>query len=121
MTIHEFDPEIYPRKLWVVVGNYKIDGFSIKTEFGKDSVPLLDDSNDAATIHVHDDIRDLGGIMIRFMNKKSMSVQNIAHESYHAACEIYKYIGADIGNDDQEPLGYLIGWVAKCCNEVKNK
>ena len=57
------------------------------------------------------------GILILFENKKAMSVKYIAHESSHAAHELWKHLGEDFfGN---EANAYFIGWVADCCNKVK--
>ena len=115
--IHEFDCEIYPRKLWVAV---EVPYACIKDMF--EDVEPMDDSSDAQVDHTRRTKPDeRGGILIRFQNRKAMTQSNITHESTHAAMEIFSYVGAYPDPKNQEPFAYLCGWVAKCINEVKNK
>lgn len=51
----------------------------------------------------------LGGVLIRFQDLKAMTTETISHESTHAALEIFNY------------CAYLVGWIARCCDEVKNE
>lgn len=114
--IHEFDPQIYPRKVWVAVGvPYDV----IKDMF--EDVAPMEENTDAQVDHTRrlkPDVR--GGLLIRFENRKAMTVANIAHESVHAALEIFYYTGAYPDPKNQEPFAYLCGWIAKCVGEVKN-
>lgn len=112
MKIHEFDPLIYPRKLWVVVGT---DTFSDRFE----GVSEWDDTADAIVDCVYDKQRDLGGVLVRFKSKKSMTISTISHESLHIAMNIFDYIGAKADPMNQEPLAYLVGWIADNINQVK--
>lgn len=113
VKIHEFDLGIYPRKIWIAIttGN-KFDGFSELSE--------MDESCDAVVDNAHDDVNDKGGIFIRFSNKKAMTTENIAHESIHVALEVFSYIEARIEYQNQEPFCYLVGYISKCCEQVKN-
>ncbi|MBR8706941.1 hypothetical protein [Bacteroides pyogenes] len=112
MKIHEFDPLIYPRKLWVVVGT---DTFSDRFE----GVSEWDDAADAIVDCVYDKQKDLGGVLVRFKSKKSMTVSTISHESLHIAMNIFDYIGAKADSMNQEPLAYLVGWIAGKINQVR--
>ena len=115
--IHEFDCEIYPRKLWVAVG---VPYACIKDMF-EDVAPMADNA-DAQVDHTRRLKPDVkGDILIRFQNRKAMTQSNITHESTHAAMEIFSYVDAYPDPKNQEPFAYLCGWVAKCINEVKNK
>lgn len=112
-VLHEFDPLIYPRKLWVTIGTDKFpDVF--------DEVCDWDESAYAITSNVHDKVNDRGGILIRFQNKSAMTADVITHEATHAAMEIFDYIGAQIDLKNQEVFSYLCGWIAKCIAQVKN-
>lgn len=114
--IHEFDCEIYPRKLWVAVG---VPYAVIKDMF--EDVEPMDESTDAQVTHTRRLKPDIkGGILIRFENRKAMTVANITHEATHAAMEIFSYVGAYHDPKNQEPFAYLCGWIAKCVGEVKN-
>lgn len=115
--IHEFDCEIYPRKLWVAVG---VPYVVIKDMF--EDVAPMDENADAQvdnTRRLKPDIK--GGLLVRFENRKAMTAANITHEAAHVAMEIFAYVGAYPDPKNQEPFAYLCGWVAKCINEVKNK
>lgn len=115
-TIHEFDPQIYPRLLWVTYG---CPTAVLKDMFG-DNAQDMDKTSNADVINcrrMKPDVR--GGILIRFQRKSDMTMENIAHEAVHAALDIFDYIGASIEHDNQEPFAYLVGWIADCCNKVK--
>lgn len=114
--IHEFDPKIYPRLLWVAYG---CPTAVLKDMFG-DKVQDMDKSADAETVicqRKKPDVR--GGVLIRFEDKNAMTAKNIAHEAVHAALDIFDYVDARISSDNQEPFAYLVGWIADCCQQVK--
>lgn len=115
-TIHEFDPKIYPRLLWVTYG---CPTAVLKDVFG-DKARDMDESADAETVvcrRLKPDVR--GGVLIRFENKAAMTAKNIAHEAVHAALDIFDYVNARISSDNQEPFAYLVGWIADCCQQVR--
>lgn len=112
MKIHEFDPVIYPRKLWVAVSTYT---FSDRFE----GVSEWDDTANAIVDCVRDKLRNLGGILVRFESKNAITIANIAHESSHIAMNIFDYIGAKVDLANQETFSYLVGWVADCINQVR--
>lgn len=117
MKIYQFGPQIYPRKLWVSVGASLEE---LQERFGKE-IKELDEQSDADTVVVQQKEPLLGGVLIRFENLAAMSINNIAHESTHAALVIFNLIGGRIDYYNQEPFAYLVGWVARCCDEVKNE
>ncbi len=110
--IHEFYPLIYPRRLWITISK---DTFNDRF----DGVSEWDDGCDAIVDCVYDKQRNLGGVLVRFENRKAMNAGIIAHESSHIAMEIFKYIGAEVDLSNQEPFSYLVGWIADCINQVK--
>ena len=114
--IYEFDPQIYPRKVWVTVG---VPFEELKDEF-EDLKPMEEDS-DAQVDHLRKlkpEVR--GGVLVRFENLDALKkFGNITHESIHVATEIFDYIGAFHDPKNQELFAYLCGWIAKCMDEVK--
>lgn len=110
--IHEFSPEIYPRKLWIAIGKAQF-----KDRF--DGISEWDDSSYAIVDNAYDRESKNGGVFIRFENLDEMRFEQVTHESIHAAMEIYDFINASIDTKNQEPFCYLAGWIAKCCDEVK--
>lgn len=114
--IHEFNPKIYPRLVWVAVG---IPDEIIKDMF--EDVEPMGENADAqvdCTRRFKPDLK--GGVLIRFANKNSLTQSNITHEATHAAMEILDYIGAEVDLKNQEYFSYLCGWIADCCQQVKS-
>ena len=113
--LYEFDPQIYPRKLWVAVtkGTFS-DVFD--TELKE-----LGEYDNADVNNVQHKEKDLGGLLIRFRSADEITAENTTHESTHVAIEIFDYIEARIDAHNQEPFAYLCGWVAGCIEEVKQK
>lgn len=119
MQIHEFNPEIYPKKIWVVKGGTSTQ---IKERFyGTNGEELdLDDSCDAlaCNVMIEDGTKRLGEL-IWFPYVKNMTIDKIAHEAVHAAMDIFGFVGCKVHYDNQEPIAYLVGWVADCIDKVK--
>lgn len=110
--VHEFSPEIYPRKLWIAVGTSQFkDRFSGLSEWHENYNATVDTA--------YDDEGKFGGVFMRFESVEKMTFETVTHESIHAAMEIYNYINAEVEINNQEPFCYLAGWIAKCCEEVK--
>jgi len=119
--IHEFDPQIYPCKLWVAITN-KSDVLNerFKWDFNDSDVDIDFSNTDAITGAVRQRIDRKFGILIVFENKKVCTISNIAHESSHAADDIWKRLGEV--NTGGEANAYLVGWIAKCIEKtLKNK
>ena len=118
MSIYQFDPQIYPRKLWVSVGASTEE---LQERFGKEDIKEdLDDSYYAETYSVQQKEPLLGGVLIRFQDLKAMSPENMTHEATHAALEIFDYCDCRIDVENQEPFAYLVGWIVRCIDEVRN-
>lgn len=115
--IHEFDPCIYPRLLWVVKGG-SLEEIRKTLEFGE-----LDEDQEnggAVTVSAYDNKHKKGGFLVWF--PKSGEISNldwIAHESTHVALGIFEYIGSEVDANDSEPFAYLVGWVFGCIDKVR--
>ena len=121
MKIHEFDPVIYPYKLWIIVDknrsniadNFKhVDGKRIKN-IAKNTKNLA-----AFVMPVVSKKNPEFGVIICFYSIDCITFEIVAHESSHAAKYLFKHINADI--NEHEPFEFAVGWIAKCCEEVKN-
>ena len=110
MSIFEFNPQIYPRRLWVSVGASVEE---LNERFPNDDLKPFDDSYYAETYNIQQKEPLLGGVLIRFYDLESMSPENIAHESTHAAIDIFDYCDCRIDADNSEPFAYLVGWIVK--------
>ena len=114
--IYEFDPQIYPRKVWVTVG---VPFEELKDEF--EDLKPMEEGSDAQVDHLRKlkpEVR--GRLLVRFENLDTLKkFGNRTHESVHVATEIFDYIGAFHDPKNQELFAYLCGWIAKCMDEVK--
>lgn len=120
MILNEFNPAIYPYKLWVMVSNASVE--IPKLFFGYDGKEIENIAGDterleAFTMPVMDKSKNNYGVLVFFRNKKVMSCTTIAHEASHAAKFLFEHIGADI--KDHEPFEYVVGWIAGCCDYCK--
>ena len=114
----EFDPQIYPRKVWVAKGGdvksvrgqfCRVNGDEIAFEGNYegfvDSVSLKSDGK--------------LGELIWFPYASAMPISHISHEATHAAMDIFGDIGIVPDVNNQEPLAYLVGWISDCIYNVK--
>lgn len=113
--IYVFNPEIYPRMLWVAVG---VSEKELNHNF-VNAQPMGYDSKG----EVQKVIRRIGrkiGYLVQYRCTEEMDIEAIAHEANHVASNIFDDIGA--GRDkgqNKEPFAYLCGWVSKCIEEAK--
>jgi hypothetical protein len=119
VLIHQFNPEIYPYKVWVAITN---DIEELSRNFANDRDEEIAWGNikvkSASTISVHkkDDV-GYYGVLIVFYKRDSCIAKYISHESVHAADFLWEYLGENnIGN---EANAYLVGWIADCIERVK--
>lgn len=116
--IHQFNPQVYPRLLWIVVGYDNAVKASLHDYFG--DFGDMDKDAEAEVFNVHcKKPKPRGGLLIWFRSKAAMTTGIITHESDHVAIEIFDYCNCKIAVDNQEPFTYLAGWVADCCDQVK--
>ena len=117
--VHEFDPQIYPRKLWIIKGGLPGD---IKDMFilrdGKE-IDFEVDDYDAVTYSVMLKEKKKYGELIWYPDEEKIDPDRITHESVHAAMDIFGDIGAEVDIENQDPFAYLAGWIADCIDQVK--
>lgn len=121
--IHEFDPVIYPRKLWITydatpeeLNNFFPGGYNNGTKFKEE------DGYYGITYAVQKGSDNKGGVLIRFADsKEALEPWNVSHEAVHAAAIICQYVGIIADWDNDEAFAYLVTWVTKCCYKGKKK
>lgn len=109
--LHKFELIVYPRVVWIAVSCTDV---FLKDTF-KEDIPALEDHLAAYVCNVSD------GVLVRFYNIDCMTLQNIAHESTHAALYVSDYIGLKLDYNNQEPLAFLVDCISNFCNEVKKQ
>lgn len=118
--IHEFYPQIYPRRIWVVKGcNEQFIKDKFTERLGEEIVFENTEGNESAcTVLPNVRLKSSGNYGYLVYIQSRLSVRDIAHESAHVATELFSEIGAYLTPDNQEPFAYLVGWVADCINQV---
>lgn len=118
--VHEFHPQIYPRRLWVIKGGSLGDIKDMFSQRDGKELDVGDYDYDALTYSVMLKDTKKFGELIWFTDEKSIKQEKvIMHESAHAAMDIFRDIGAEVDIDNQEPFAYLAGWIADCIDQVK--
>jgi hypothetical protein len=128
--IHEFDPVIYPCKLFVVlnpVTEVIIERFYGMTK-NMERVPFRDGffeeytSDVASTFVVVDKITGLTGILVCIRRSNKFKVSTACHEAVHCADFYAETFDIPAGSfENGEPYAYLTGWIADCIWKVKSK
>lgn len=120
VKVHEFDPVIYPYKLWVIVDKTPEVIPTIFTEYSGDKIEFIERDTKMTqafvmpVIHIES---NRYGVVMFFRSKSTMTFELVAHEASHAAKYLFTHVNASI--DEHEPFEYVIGWIAKCCEKVK--
>lgn len=111
--IHEFNPQIYPRLLWVC---FKATKEELESKF-KFAGPIEDYwyKEGVTTSKCYDKETKLGGILV-WTGKSKISINHLAHEATHVAENIFEYIGEEKKTD--ECFAYLVGWSAECIEKA---
>lgn len=132
MMVHEFNPVIYPMRLWVAISpsyDEVRDKFGFLDEDGNDisveSEFKPNDTSIAQTYTVYDKESGWKGCFVTIWRKADVSSGVIAHESSHCADWLDDELGG-LGSVDGrkfltgEPRAYYTQWVANCIDDVLN-
>lgn len=114
--IHEFDPVLYPLKLWISITN-NCEALSERFIWYNDGKIDIDFENDDAITGLVRQKDGFIGVLIVFENKKMCNIKNITHEASHAVDDFWTRLGER--NVGHEANAYLIGWIAECIEKVK--
>jgi len=117
--IHEFDPVIYPVKIWVSISP-NLEDLKIRFKEKYSGKELnLDEIGECEAFSYFVKLKETNknGILISFSSKKYCHAGNITHESTHAAMDIFGHI--EEKETGGEAYAYLVGWIAECCEKVK--
>lgn len=110
----EYDPVIYPRKLWVHIG-YDLKELAPKAFYNV----VIDENKDYRGVEYGEVVRksdDKYGILVSFPKRKDMTMDICVHEASHVCDDLEKATGLEHGG---ESSAYLIGWIASCINKAR--
>lgn len=120
IIIHEFDPLIYPRKIWILKGcNEKFIKENFTERLGEEIIFENRDGNESAcTVYPNVKLKQNSKYGYLVYIQSHLPVGSIAHEATHVATELFNEIGAIHTPDNQEPFAYLVGWITDCIYQV---
>lgn len=119
-VMHEFDPEIYPVRLWVCISNDMkvLNKWFVNATNGNELNTMHKANGAAVTQYVINKESGNYGAVILILSRKLLGYETVAHESSHAASIIWRHIGESEWGE--EANAYLIGWIAQCIEQTKN-
>lgn len=110
----KFDPQIYPRKLYIVESYDEI--MELFTNRDKDATSPPDtDGYGAITFPVIEKSTGHYGVAVYFV--EDITIGSIAHEADHVVSSMWQDLGVDFDFLKDEHHAYMLGWVAKCIGE----
>ncbi len=110
---YEYDPVIYPRKLWVHIGYDLRDVASSEFEGVEQTEKEYYGVTYDEVVRKSDNSI---GVLMSFQSAKDMRMSVCAHESSHACDDMENAIGMEHGG---EASAYLLGWIAGCVNRAR--
>ena len=117
MEIHQFDPTIYPLKLWVVKTE---DINAVNKEFeGDNEGSFASDTlrySDAFTARVVRKESNERGVLVLLCDNADINAA--VHEAVHVASGIFSMISAEVDVDNDEPYAYLAEFAFDCIHQV---
>lgn len=122
VVFHEFDPVVYPRKVWVA---RRALTESISERFEPDRAYIQDlkinEDCIAICLPVVQKETKRKGVLCDILAPRLLTTGMIAHESVHIADYIFDECGAltQMFKYGNEPYAYLVGWVAECFSKAK--
>lgn len=108
----KFDPQIYPRTLFILDDIEELKFFESRNE-GEE---LSEGNDNAASIWIVVEKETQDYCVVAYFKK--MRFDLIAHESVHIANSIFNDCGVDFDYAHDEHFAYMAGWVAKCIAEA---
>jgi hypothetical protein len=122
VKIHEFDPVVYPFKIWIVIDKNLLEiGNNFLDSETMEKIKLHDIEN-ISDAFIYDKYvismsGNKNGFLVVFKNKKACNVGTMAHETVHLIKAIWDYLFEK--NPGEEAEAYLFEWVIKCMDEIR--
>ena len=119
--VHEFDPVLYPRKIWVVSGKDIADAIQDSFRTPNDDTLNLTGwrGANAGTWAVKMVEDGKLGVMVWLISEK-VSIETIAHEAVHVADCIFRDCGIEYDTTNDEHFAFFVGHIADWIWQVAN-
>ena len=125
--IYEFDPVIFPTRLWVALDGITIDEIDNAFEAicddntgvsFKENHTLLGVGTDAKTFIVGNKAQNIKGCLV--LIRKDSLLKSLSHEADHCADWLFEDIGETERSYNSECYAYYQSWVFECLYKVLN-
>lgn len=129
VQVHEFDPVIYPCRVWVAINpsfNDVVENFyALSTENERMDIDEKWYNRDGFQIATTGPAVSKSdgwiGLLVNIWKPKMMNTGVICHESVHCADFICGQFGITNGSfENGEAYAYLVQWIAVCIEKVKS-
>ena len=127
--IHEFDPVIYPFRLWVSVNptyeQISEKFYALTEDMGRMDIDKHQFDHDifsiATTCPVSDKKSGWIGCIVNIWKPNRFTIKELCHESSHVSDYCFEEFGMTTRCfKDGEPYAYFIGWIANCIDSEMN-
>ena len=117
--LKEFDLVIYPVQLVIAIGDLEkeINRFYRPYHEQYNYINFPGD-NPATTYQVRNKKTNDVACLIWIPKIDEVRGSYLAHEAGHVTFEVFKYVGAHVDYDNQEPFCYLLGTIFGLCNNA---
>ena len=119
--IHQFDPQIYPVKLWVSITSNLSAIEERFVDFPSGDRMELGETEDfrAFTQKVAQKEDGVIGVIVVFKLRKYCVISTISHEATHVARLVWEHLRE--GETGMEADAYLVGWICECIDKVRRR
>jgi len=116
--LKDFEIVVYPVPIVVVIGDMaeEVNRMYNPLDEGDTSIDKPMGDCGATTYHVESKEHKQYCLLVWFPSLNECKGSFLCHESGHMALEIFRYIGAKMNYEDQEPFCYLLGTVFRLIN-----
>lgn len=121
VDIHEFYPDIYPRKIWIVKNTtpeFIVEHFKTRDGGELEGVKESFENSLCAVWDVTHGKDPKYGVLVWIISREFKGCDDISHEAVHVANKIFRDCGIDMHYDHDEHYAYFVGWIAGCIEQV---
>ena len=113
--LEQYSLTVYPLDIVVVIGDMQeeVNEYYVPTEAEYALIGKPEGGASASTYVVRGKERGELCVLIWFLTADDCRNSVLCHEAGHATFELFRYVGAKLSFEDQEPFCYLLGTIAR--------